>query len=102
MQTAVEIQACRSYDQNPACPVIILRHSCCRDTLKRHYNLGYNYLEVNVNDVASYDAGLAENILKSPTEYLPIVSFILTSSPSIDHCLLRRLGPVPDYSWFQT
>jgi len=45
-----------------------------RDTLRRHYNLGCNYLEVAVNDVASFDSELAEQLLKSPSEYIPIVS----------------------------
>ncbi|KAF6039489.1 MCM5 [Bugula neritina] len=43
-----------------------------RDTLRRHYNLGCNYLEVAVNDVASFDSELAEQLLKSPSEYIPI------------------------------
>ncbi|XP_067942354.1 DNA replication licensing factor mcm5-A-like [Watersipora subatra] len=43
-----------------------------RDTLRRHYNLGCNFLEVEVNDVASYDPDLAEQLIKSPAEYLPI------------------------------
>ena len=46
----------------------------CRDTLRRHYNLGCHFLEVAVNDVVSYDADLAEKLLKNPAEYLPIVS----------------------------
>jgi len=43
-----------------------------RDQLKRHYNLRQYYLEVDLEDVASFDETLAEKLSKSPTETLPI------------------------------
>ena len=46
---------------------------CCRDELKRHYNLKQYWLEVDIEDVASYDESLAEKLTKLPTETLPLV-----------------------------
>lgn len=43
-----------------------------RDALKRNYNLRRYYLDVNVEDVASYDEMLAEKLFKQPSEHLPI------------------------------
>ncbi|KAF5288491.1 hypothetical protein FQA39_LY15420 [Lamprigera yunnana] len=43
-----------------------------RDTLKRNYNLGQYYLEVNLEDLGSFNETLAEKIVKQPTEHLPI------------------------------
>lgn len=43
-----------------------------RDTLKRNYNLGQYYLEVNLEDLGSFDENLAEKIYKQPSEHLPI------------------------------
>jgi len=43
-----------------------------RDQLKRHYNLRQYYLEVDLEDVASFDETLAEKLNKSPTETLPM------------------------------
>ncbi|XP_018321449.1 DNA replication licensing factor Mcm5-like [Agrilus planipennis] len=43
-----------------------------RDTLKRNYNLKQYYLEVNIEDLASYDEVLAEKLYKQPTEHLPV------------------------------
>ena len=45
-----------------------------RDELKRHYNLGQYWLEVDIEDVASYDESLADKLTKLPTETLPLVS----------------------------
>eukprot|EP00794_Sanderia_malayensis_P020544 gene20544-22565_t len=44
-----------------------------RDQLKQHYNLGEYYLEVDLNDLASYDELLADKLLKSPTEFIPLL-----------------------------
>ncbi|KAI4498521.1 hypothetical protein M0802_006456 [Mischocyttarus mexicanus] len=44
-----------------------------RDTLKRNYNLGQYYLEINLEDLAAFDESLAEKIQKLPTEYLSIL-----------------------------
>ncbi|KAJ8923984.1 hypothetical protein NQ315_006760 [Exocentrus adspersus] len=43
-----------------------------RDTLKRNYNLKQYYLEVNIEDVGSFDENLADKIYKQPSEHLPI------------------------------
>jgi len=46
-----------------------------RDTLKRNYNLGGYYLDIDLGDLTSYDETLAEKLQKQPTEHLPIVSY---------------------------
>ncbi|CAG5130699.1 unnamed protein product [Candidula unifasciata] len=43
-----------------------------RDQLKRHYNLKQYWLEVDLDDVSSYDESLAEKLLKQPSEHLPL------------------------------
>ncbi|KAB0790340.1 hypothetical protein PPYR_02088 [Photinus pyralis] len=43
-----------------------------RDTLKRNYNMQNYYLEVNLEDLGSFNETLADKILKQPTEHLPI------------------------------
>lgn len=43
-----------------------------RDTLKRNYNLHQYSLEVNIEDVGSFDETLADKLYKQPTEHLPI------------------------------
>ncbi|XP_073248217.1 DNA replication licensing factor mcm5-A-like [Porites lutea] len=43
-----------------------------RDQLKRHYNLGHYYLEVDLQDLTSYDEQLADKLTKSPAEFLPL------------------------------
>ena len=45
-----------------------------RDQLKRHYNLGQYYLEVDLQDLISYDEQLADKLTKNPAEFLPLVS----------------------------
>ena len=44
-----------------------------RDQLKQHYNLGEYYLDVDLNDLSSYDELLADKLMKSPAEYIPLV-----------------------------
>lgn len=44
-----------------------------RDTLKRNYNLGNFWVEINLEDLAAFDESLAEKVYKHPTEYLPIL-----------------------------
>lgn len=44
----------------------------CRDELKRNYNLRQFYLEVNIEDVDSFDESLADKLYKQPAEHLPI------------------------------
>ncbi|XP_052769415.1 DNA replication licensing factor mcm5-like [Mya arenaria] len=43
-----------------------------RDELKRHYNLGEYYLEVEIEDVSSFDEALAEKLYKLPAQHLPL------------------------------
>lgn len=43
-----------------------------RDALKRNYNLRQYSLDVNIEDVASFDEVLADKLYKQPTEHLPI------------------------------
>lgn len=43
-----------------------------RDALKRNYNLGQFFVEVNIEDLGSFDEALADKIYKQPSEYLPI------------------------------
>jgi len=43
-----------------------------RDQLKRHYNLGQYYLEVDLQDLTSFDEQLADKLAKSPAEFLPL------------------------------
>lgn len=43
-----------------------------RDALKRNYNLRQYYLEVNLEDLASYDESLADKVYKQPSEHVPI------------------------------
>lgn len=43
-----------------------------RDQLKRHYNLGQYYLEVDLQDLISYDEQLADKLTKNPAEFLPL------------------------------
>ncbi|XP_037789719.1 DNA replication licensing factor Mcm5-like [Penaeus monodon] len=43
-----------------------------RDSLKRQYNLRQFFLEVSLEDVASFDETLADKLKKAPTEHLPL------------------------------
>jgi len=43
-----------------------------RDQLKRNYNLGQYFLDVDLDDLTSYDELAADKILKFPAEYMPI------------------------------
>ncbi|GFR65019.1 DNA helicase [Elysia marginata] len=43
-----------------------------RDQLKRHYNLKQFWLEVDLDDVNSFDESLGEKLLKQPSEHLPL------------------------------
>lgn len=44
-----------------------------RDALKRNYNLNQFWVEINVEDLSSFDELLAEKLSKKPTEHLPIL-----------------------------
>ena len=53
--------------------ILILLFLFPRDELKRHYNLGHYYLDVSLDDLASFDEDLADQLQKQPAEYLPLV-----------------------------
>ena len=42
--------------------------------MRRNYNVGQYWLEVNVEDLGSFDEELADALVKRPTEYLALVS----------------------------
>ncbi|KAI8425200.1 hypothetical protein MSG28_007023 [Choristoneura fumiferana] len=44
-----------------------------RDALKRNYNLSYYWVEINIEDLSSFDEDLAEKLYKKPSEHLPIL-----------------------------
>ncbi len=46
---------------------------CYRDQLKRHYNLAHYWLQVDLEDLSSFDSQLADKLGRSPSEYLPLV-----------------------------
>lgn len=52
------------------CHVIIISF---RDALKRQYNLGQFWIEINIEDLSSFDEMLAEKLYKQPAEHLPIL-----------------------------
>jgi len=54
-------------------------HCCCyvSDQLKRHYNVGRYWLEVALEDLTHFDAGLAEKITKQPAEHLQLVRILV-------------------------
>ena len=51
-----------------------------RDELKRHYTLGEYWVEVEMEDLASFDEDLSDCIYKLPSENLPLVSVLLEMS----------------------
>uniref|UniRef100_A0A2I3GQS3 DNA replication licensing factor MCM5 n=1 Tax=Nomascus leucogenys TaxID=61853 RepID=A0A2I3GQS3_NOMLE len=44
-----------------------------RDELKRHYNLGEYWIEVEMEDLASFDEDLADYLYKQPAEHLQLL-----------------------------
>lgn len=54
--------------------MVLIQASIFRDSLKRQYNLRQFFLEVSLEDVASFDETLADKLKKAPTEHLPLVS----------------------------
>ncbi|XP_040212751.1 DNA replication licensing factor MCM5 [Rana temporaria] len=44
-----------------------------RDELKRHYNLGEFWIEVEMEDLASFDEDLADYLYKQPTDHLHLL-----------------------------
>lgn len=56
------------------CPAPTLLPAHTRDELKRHYNLGEYWVEVEMEDLASFDEDLADYLYKQPAEHLQLVS----------------------------
>ena len=71
-----------------------------RDELKRHYNLGEYWIEVEMEDLASFDEELADYLYKQPAEHLQLVSGTLAPEPP-GLVLLWSLTacPLPVSSW---
>lgn len=61
---------------------VILHYMCFSDQLKRNYNLGQFYLEVELEDLSSFDESLAEKLYKLPSEHLPLVCRRITLTQS--------------------
>lgn len=55
----------------------------CSDDLRKHYNMGQYWLEVDLDDLRNYDDQLADHLIKHPSEYLPLVIFTLFGIYSI-------------------
>lgn len=41
--------------------------------MKRNYNLRKYWVEINIEDLSSFDENLAEKLYKKPAEHLPIL-----------------------------
>lgn len=54
------------------------KFSTDREQLKRHYNLCQYKLAVSMEDLASFDAQLADKLTRLPAEYLPLVRLYLS------------------------
>lgn len=69
-------ESCVQYSANPT----------RREQLKRHYNLSQYKLNVSMEDLASFDAQLADRLTRLPADYLPLVrpTPFLSSAPSGD------------------
>lgn len=48
-----------------------------RDELKRHYTLGEYWIEVEMEDLASFDEDLSDCLYKLPSENLPLVITVM-------------------------
>ena len=49
--------------------------------MKQNYLLGRYWLEVNLADLSSFDAVLADLLVQTPAEHLPLVSQCLQAAP---------------------
>lgn len=52
---------------------LLMSNYIYRDALKRNYNLHQYWVEINIEDLSSFDEVLAEKLYKKPTEHLPIL-----------------------------
>lgn len=43
-----------------------------REQLKNHYNLGQYWIDVNLADITSFDENLADKLIRSPSEFIPL------------------------------
>ncbi|RDD44892.1 DNA replication licensing factor mcm5 [Trichoplax sp. H2] len=60
-----------------------------RDDLRKHYNMGQYWLEVDLDDLRNYDDQLADHLIKQPSEYLP--SFESAAKEMADEVTKPRL-----------
>ena len=55
--------------------------------MRRNYNLCHYWLEVSLDDLASFDPLLADKLCKVPSDYLPLVCIYLITATPIVVCL---------------
>lgn len=72
------------------CLQILTPTSSCRDELKRHYNLGQYWIEVEMEDLASFDEDLADYLYKQPAEHLQLVRMGNTVEGNTPRTILFR------------
>lgn len=61
---------------------------CSRDELKRHYTLGEYWVEVELEDLASFDEDLSDCLYKLPTDNLQLVSLLFVESLFVQQSFL--------------
>lgn len=73
------------------CPANLCRFLPSRDELKRHYNLGQYWVEVEMEDLASFDEDLADYLYKQPAEHLQLVRMEVGNLVgNLEHCHIAR------------
>lgn len=73
------------------CPANLCRFLPSRDELKRHYNLGQYWVEVEMEDLASFDEDLADYLYKQPAEHLQLVRMEVGNLVgNLEHCHIVR------------
>lgn len=66
--------------------------------MKRNYNLNQYWVEINIEDLSSFDEVLAEKLYKKPTEHLPILE---EAAKEVCTLLFIIIILVLKVSWFQ-
>lgn len=77
------------------CYVTVVFIFTIRDELKRHYTLGEYWVEVEMEDLASFDEDLSDCLYKLPTENLPLVGHHCI--PSLDQNN-HEISPCPIFT----
>lgn len=63
--------------RGPECVIEMISFFCStRDELKRHYTLGEFWVEVEMEDLASFDEDLSDCLYKLPSENLALVGLL--------------------------